>query len=148
MAAGSGLQPAATGTQAISGLGFSPKAVLLVSVGQTAQTTTQSEAKFSVGGCDRTRIGHAIAGSTNGVTPSVCVTNEDTINLLTSFTPNATAASSSVEAQATLNSIDIDGFTLNWTTADATQREYIWLAFGDAAVVASGERSRTFVGAV
>lgn len=147
MAAGSGLQPTSTGTQAISGLGFSPKAVLIVSVGQTAQTTAQTEARFSVGGADRTRQGHAVAGSLDAVTPSVCVTNEDTSHVISCITPNATAASSSTHAQASMNSIDSDGFTLNWTTADATQREYIWLAFGDAAAPSGGgEHSRTFVG--
>jgi hypothetical protein len=146
MAAGNGLQPTSTGTQAVTGLGFSPKCVLLVSVGGVASSATATEAKISVGACDRTRIGHAIAGSTTAVTPSVCVTNEDTSHIISCFTPNATAASSTVEAQASMSSIDADGFTLNWGTADATQREYVWVAFGDVAAATSGERSRTFVG--
>lgn len=145
--AGSGLQPTSTGNQAVTGLGFSPKCVILVSVGQTAQTTTQNEAKFSIGAADRTRQGHIIAGSTHNVTPSVCVTNEDTSHVISCITPNATAGSTTTEAQAAMSSIDADGFTLNWGTADATQREYIWVAFGDTPA-SSGERSRTFVGAL
>jgi len=146
VAGSSGLQPTSTGTQAVTGLGFSPKCVLVMSVGQTAQTTTQNEARLSLGAADRTRQGYAIAGSNNGVTPSVSVVNEDTSHVISCITPNATAASSTTDAQASIQSVDGDGFTLNWNAADATQRQYLWLAFGDAAPSGGGERSNTFVG--
>lgn len=150
MAAGNGLQPTATGTQAISGLGFSPKGVIIISVGNTASTTVANDAKLSIGAADRTRQGHAVSASTHAVTPSVCVTNEDTSHVISCITANATAASSTTEAQASIQSIDADGFTLNWNAADATQRQYLWLAFGDAAGGGGGggssPRSRTFVG--
>lgn len=145
-AGGSGLQPTSTGTQAVTGLGFSPKCVIITSVGQTAQTTVQNEARLSIGAADRTRQGYAIAGSNNGVTPSVSVVNQDTSNVITCITPNATAASSTIDSQASIQSIDSDGFTLNWTTADATQRQYLWLAFGDAAAASGGAKSTTFIG--
>lgn len=144
-AAGSGLQPTSTGTQAISGLGFSPKCVIILSVGQTAQTTAQNEARFCMGAADRTRQGYQIAGSSNNVTPSVSVTKYDTSKVIAAISPNATAASSTTDAEASINSIDSDGFTLNWTTADATQREYLWIALGDLPTP-SGQRSRTFIG--
>lgn len=149
-ACGSGLQPTATGTQAVSGLGFSPKCVLIASIGNVAitNTTVANDAKISVGGADRTRQGHAVAACTAAANPSVCVTKYDTTNIVTAVTANATAASSTIDAQAALQSIDADGFTLNWTTADATQREYIWLALGDvpAAGGGGGEHAHTFFG--
>jgi hypothetical protein len=40
---------------------------------------------------------------------------------------------STTDAEADLNSFDADGFTLNWSTADATAREFIYLAFGSDA---------------
>lgn len=146
-AGGSGLQPTGTGTQAISGLGFSPKCIIIMSVGQTAQTTVQNESRLCIGAADRTRQGYAIAGSNNGVTPSVSVGKYDLTKAIAAVTPNATAASTTTDAEASIQSIDADGFTLNWTTADAMQREYLWIALGDAPA-AVGERSRTFVGAV
>jgi hypothetical protein len=58
-------------------------------------------------------------------------------------TPAATGSSSTTEAQASLASLDADGFTLNWGTADATQREVLALAFGDAPADSS-EHSSVF----
>lgn len=141
MACGSGLQPTSTGTQAVSGLGFSPKAIIVVSVGHAASSATAAEARISIGGADRTRQGHTYAGAVSGNADSRCVTNEDTSNIISCRTPNATAASTTTESQASVSSIDSDGFTLNWGTADATQRQYIWLAFGDA----NTTRSRSHV---
>lgn len=145
MVAGSGLQPTSTGTQAITGLGFKPKALIIASVGFAAATTASAEARLSIGGADRTRQGHTYAGAVSGNADSRCVTNEDTSNIISCRTPNATAASTTTESQASISSIDADGFTLNWTTADATQREYLWLALGDA-TAAGGERFYSSVG--
>ncbi len=46
---------------------------------------------------------------------------------------------------ADLVSFDNDGFTLDWTTADATAREFIGIAFGDAAA-AGGPNTLTLLG--
>lgn len=147
-AAGNGLQPTSTGTQAITGLGFSPKCVLIMSVGAAASTSVQNGAAICIGAADRTRQGYAITGAGNGVTPSVTVSKYDLTNAIAAITPNATAASTTTDAEASIQSIDSDGFTLNWATADATQRQYLWLALGDAPAAAAGERSRTFVGSI
>ena len=144
MAAGSDTQKTSTGTKAVTGLGFAPKAVIIVSCGFTASSSAAAEARLSLGGADRTRQGHTYAGAVSGNADSRCVTNEDTSNIISCRTPNATAASTTTESQAAIT-LDSDGFTLNWGTADATAREFIYLAFGDAPTP-SGERSRTFVG--
>lgn len=151
MAGGSLLQPAAPGTQAVTGLGFSPKCVMFFSIGNVAlaATTSATDAKLCVGGADRTRQGMALALSTNGVTPSVCVKYSDSsANVIAAGTANATAGSSTIEALADLQSIDADGFTLDWTVADATAREVLWVALGDAPAPASGETAYPFVGAI
>lgn len=131
--AGSGLQPTSAGAQAVSGLGFSPKVVFLFNIGQTAiaNTTVAAGAKMSVGAADRSRQGYAYVGANDAVTPSVSVSKSDGSNVIVSATPNATAASTTTQAEAAVQSIDSDGFTLDWTSADATQRQYNWLALGD-----------------
>lgn len=149
-ASAAGLQPAATGNQAISGLGFRPKCVIIMSVAAAANagTTPDNDANICIGACDRTRSGYALTVSTTAVTPSVSVKYSDAAGMLAAVTANATAGSSTIDAEAVLQSIDADGFTLNWTTADATAREYIWLALGDVPAAASGETAYPFVGAI
>ena len=145
--AGSGLQPGTTGTQAISGLGFTPKLVFLLSVGTTAQTTVQTETRWSLGAATGLAQGRSWFGATDAVNPSVTARGHSISVVITSATPNATGSSTAVTAEAALQSLDVDGFTLNWTTADATAREYLWLAMGDAEEEAvSGEHSHVFCG--
>lgn len=144
---GADVQPVAPGAQAISGLGFAPKAVLILSHGRVAGGGFQNEAQLCVGGADRTRQGYIVTGAVNGVTPSVSVKKSDESNIVCGITPNATAASSTTEAEASI-ALDADGFTLTWGAADATQRQFLWLAFGDEPAVGGGggEHSTTFVG--
>lgn len=126
------LQPTGTGNQAKTGAGFQPKGLIVTSVGQTAQTTVQAECRFSLGAGDGTSQGWGWVGNTDNVSPSVCASGHSETNIVTMSTPNATGSSTSTEAQASLASLDADGFTLNWGTADATQREVLALAFGDS----------------
>jgi hypothetical protein len=58
----------------------------------------------------------------------------DSASIIKMLTPGA-AGSPTTNAVADLVSFDADGFTLNWTTADATAREILYLAFGSTAVV-------------
>lgn len=141
-------QPTSTGTQAISGLGFTPKLVIIGSDGHVTSSSIQNDADFSLGAGDGTRQGLIYFGDTDAADPMVNVTRHVTDKIVTMSTPNATAASSTTEAEASLQSLDADGFTLNWTTADATAREWWWIAFGDEATAATGgiEHVSSFVG--
>ena len=42
----------------------------------------------------------------------------------------------STNAEADLTTLDSDGFTVNWTTADATAREFYYLLLGSSAAAA------------
>ena len=44
------------------------------------------------------------------------------------------SAASTIDAEADLTSMDVDGFTLNWTTNDAVQTQILYLALGPANV--------------
>lgn len=129
---GSGLQPTSTGNQAITGLGFTPIGVMLLSVGNVTASGAQTEARFSLGGSDGTNQGWAWTGAVNNVNPIRAAIGHSTTNVVTMSTPTATGSSTTTEAQASFTSFDPTGFTLNWGTADATQREYVWIAFGNA----------------
>jgi hypothetical protein len=135
---GSALQPTTTGTQAISGLGFEPAGVLLMSVGQTPQSTVQTETRFSFGAMTAAAQGVGWIGNLDAQNPSVSARRHATTKCLTMSTPAATGSSSTTEAEAEFDSLDADGFTLDWTTADATQRQYLYLALGEGAGGAGG----------
>lgn len=127
-------QPTSTGTQGITGVGFSPKCLFLMSVGQASQTTPQSEARLSRGAASGAGAqGHSWIGDLHAADPTVTARRHSETNLITHGTPNATGSSSTIDAEADLDSFDSDGFTLDWTTADATAREVLYLALGDAA---------------
>lgn len=144
--AGSGNQPTSTGNQAITGLDFTPKGVMVLSVGNTTSASVATESRFSVGGSDGSNQGWAWTGAVDNVNPIRTAIGHSVSNIVTMSTPDATGSASTTEAQASLSSLDADGFTLNWGTADATQREYLWVAMGDAPVDSGGggETSHTF----
>ena len=139
-------QPTSTGTQAVSGLGFTPKVVILMSVGSVTTSGAQTQARFSFGAGDGTTQGRSWIGSEDSVNPSQAAKGHSTSVILSAVaTVNATGASNAADAECALDSLDVDGFTLDWTVADATAREVLWLALGDeAAAPPSG--SETAVG--
>jgi len=147
--AGSGTQPSTTGTQAITGLGFTPKAVIMGSVGNTASTVVAAEARLSYGFATATnQIFSMWMGDLDNVTPTTNASRTSTTSLVAMANPAASGTTSTLLAEATLSSLDSDGFTLNWTTvADTTAREYIWAAIGDTtAVVTTSGGSYAFAG--
>lgn len=145
--ANSGNAPTSNGSQAITGCGFAPKLVILMFFGSAANAAIVNDLQFCMGAADRTRQGYTYTGGNNGVNPSVTVNKESTTAVIQSATPAATAGSSTVTSEASMTSLDADGFTLNWTTTDATARQYVWLALGDVtAAGGGGGGSSTFFG--
>lgn len=142
----SGNAPTSNGSQAITGCGFAPKVVLLMFFGSAANTGIVNDLQFCLGAADRTRQGYTYTGGNNGVNPSQTVNKESTAAVVQSAIPNATAGSSTVTSEASITSLDADGFTLNWTTTDATARQYVWLALGDVSASGGGGGSSTFFG--
>lgn len=125
-------QPTATGAQVISGLTVgNPVFVLLLSVGAAASTDLeQGGYSYAIGASDGTRQRVACAADTHGAAPSVNVGYSGDDCIFLAATPAASPASSTVLAKASLTSLDPDGFTLDWTTADSTPRELIALVIG------------------
>jgi hypothetical protein len=127
-------QPATTGTQAITGVGFEPAALLLFSFGAAATTSPVDHGRYSVGITDGTDQRSIFAGEVDNVSPSRTARRFSTTKLLSAVATAATASSSTIEAECEIDSFDADGFTLDWTTADATAREIVYVAFGGGAV--------------
>lgn len=120
-------QKTSTGTQANTGYGFQPKALLLGGVPKTAGTTVGT-----AGGVDW--MFGAADGTNRGVVNKVSNANGvDTLDRTKVYKELADNSTPTVLAAADLSTFDADGFTLNYTTADATARQVLALAFGDPA---------------
>jgi hypothetical protein len=131
---GADTQKTSAGNQSKTGFGFAPDGVLTVSVNKVATTTRDdTQLKFSIGAADGTNYATTFAQGVDSTTPSV----EKNGGVSTVAIRMATQPST-VNAEATLVSFDSDGYTLNWTTADATAREFIVIGFGPTTVNAGG----------
>ena len=123
-AVGNFLQPTATGTQTISGLGFQPNLVLLFSRFPAGPST------FSIGAAISTTSRAAVWGQSRKVDPSNAAVYTDNTKVIIMRTLLGTGGIGIINAQADFNGFTIDGFQLNWTTVDATQGQIIYWTFG------------------
>jgi hypothetical protein len=120
-------QPGSTGNQSITGLGFTPTAVLFASFNRVANTSAVTgDGDFSIGGAtsssQRWAFGVGRQSATN--VRNSRFSDSKCIQLQT------TSASVTLNAQADFVSFDTNGFTINWDTVDATAREVIYMALG------------------
>jgi len=110
--------------QSVTGVGFTPKALILICTAATAEGS-QSDLALAI-------------GLTAGATQSESLTAWSDDNVSTSSTWQAklaraltiTAITSGVAAQCDLKSFDSDGFTLRWLTNDANAYKIQYIAFG------------------
>ena len=121
-------QKTSTGTQAKTGFGFQPTGLLFFgnnkALSASADSTLQ---KLSMGATDGTNQGATWEQGTDAVNP----TDENSATVTSAVLRHATNPSTT-DAEAVISSLDADGYTLNWTTADATTRDFIAVAFGSA----------------
>lgn len=118
------------GTQAVTGVGFVPKALLLASVGLTAAGSSSSYA-LSVG---------MAAGATKRGTVSLFDLDASADASLLSYARNdrmlASQSSGSLDWEVDLTSFDADGFTYEVTDAGNADI-MLWLALGGADLLAT-----------
>jgi hypothetical protein len=124
-------QKTSTGTKATTGIGFAPDLVFFGSAQRVADSAVTAEAFQSVGAADGTaqnvagRTDHDALGSSQGGK------TYSTAKVLRHITVGAGAGPTiTTVAEADVDSLDGNGFTLDWTTADATAREFFYLAIG------------------
>lgn len=126
-------QPSSTGNQAITGVGFKPTGLILMSANHPASATPTSGGRQSLGFTDGNNQICIWGGNKDAVGTTVNNTDIDNTQLIKMMTE---AASPTVNAKATIVSFDNDGFTINWGSADATAREIVYLAFGNNTITA------------
>lgn len=124
---GTETQKTSTGIKATTGVGFQPKGLLLISGGKTAASGITADHKLTIGAASSaTQRAYIAATDNDGLT----TTEADSFLSSTKAIGFLTAGTPATDAEADLDSLDSDGFTLDWTTADATAREFAYLAFG------------------
>jgi hypothetical protein len=143
---GTALGPAANGTQAISGLGIQPTSLLFASTQVEALDTPETDWFCMFGGAsDPSYFGladptvqYAAWGGATQATPvdnySDKLISPDSC-ILMAIDSDLAAPAPVILAEANLDSFDADGFTLDWTTTDGTQRYYGWFACDGASEV-------------
>jgi len=120
-------QATSTGDQATTGVGFTPAILFLTSFGAVAATGFQANSRRTIGiGTSVTARGCIWAGETDNQATTICDSDLDRTEIFKSFTPGTPTLESSAE----LKTLDSDGFTLTWGTADATARQICYLAMG------------------
>ena len=121
-----------TGTQGVTGLGFKPKALMLFSHVTNINASVQTGARRSVGVATSTsERGCLWLGDANGGSTSIVNQNLDRTKVVKSMS-EATSAGATLNAAADFSSFDQDGFSVSWSTVDASARDICYLAFGDA----------------
>lgn len=122
---GSLTQPTSTGNQTTT-LAIRPRGVLLMSVQAVASASLAANNKLSFGGgSSGTSRGCIAAGDDAAVSPTQADMDTETDRIIVMNSQQV------VDADADLDSLGAGSFTLNWTTADATEREVIFVAFGE-----------------
>jgi len=123
---GSFSAPTSSGAGTITGVGFTPTALLLASYGATAFTTPQAHNRASWGaGTSSTNRWAIWHGDTNG--PTVMVASQFLNRSAIFETRTEAGASPTALASADLAGFSSGAFTLNWA-ADAVAREILYLA--------------------
>jgi len=116
-----------TGTKATTGTGFTPKGLFATWWNRAAGTTVDTtQAKLGIGTSDGAAHGHVWARSRDNIADSEETHRSSSTNMIeTTNDTGSTATTAGV-----VSSFDSDGFTLDWTAADGTAREFAWWAIG------------------
>ena len=129
---GSFNQATATGAQSVSGLSTAPAAIIFNSVDAvTSSTPNAGSGARTIGlASDSTHRGNIWQDPGNTATHMNEILSRSTVLTMAHSTG---IASYTVDAQSDFTSMDATGFTVNWSTADATAREILYLAIGTVA---------------
>jgi hypothetical protein len=126
---GTSTSPTSTGTKAVTGVGFEPKVVMPFNIANGTPTSIHSLLNFGVGVSPTSRAAIAVS-SVYGAATSETKRRHDNLNVLTE------SFSASPAVVADLDSLDADGFTLDYSAvaASALQVNHICLGGADLEV--------------
>jgi len=120
---------ASTGELTITGVGFTPQAMIVLSANSAANAGITDDLRISIGmATGANNQGCVWAGATDNVDTTVVSENLDTTKVIKFMTE--AGASPVVVAAASLTTFTDDGCILDRTTADATSREMIIMFIG------------------
>lgn len=126
---GTETQKTTTGTKATTGVGFLPSAAIFGSVMDTqlagAADNNRQMFGVSTGASNNTAL---FAGDSDATANAVASTIMSSTKCIVMGTE--AGASPTTQAEANISTFDSDGFTLDWTTADATARVFGYVALG------------------
>lgn len=134
-------QPTSTGNQSITGLGFAPEALLIWGLGKAANTSLQNHSSLQVGITDGVNQRGIFNAERHGV-----ATSSNYQSTYNSLIQQRSDQDGSLQAEASLVSLDADGFTLSWSTVDATPRQFYYLALGESTPSLPARRRGGFLG--
>lgn len=121
----------ATASQSVTGVGFQPKALFLASNQLTASAGASSDTRLAVGVSDGTTQGAAVFSDDDAQD----ISDVDTLDSTTKTFIKVNNSTSTINAQCTTSSMDTDGFTLSWTTNDASATEICYVALAPRRVM-------------
>jgi hypothetical protein len=115
-----------TGNQAITGVGFQPKGLMIWTSYQTAAGFSDTQGQlYHIGLTDGTRQNSMYARADDNTSPN----DTDRARSTTTICTIRSTAGTNVRV-GSLVSLDSDGFTINWTTADAVAAIFHYCAWG------------------
>ncbi|HEY47536.1 MAG TPA: DUF2341 domain-containing protein, partial [Anaerolineae bacterium] len=138
-------QPTSTGNQSVSGLTFQPTAVLFDGGDKATVDGFEQDAEMVAGvATSSSEEASFWIGAQNTSSPYPSDTSFSASRSILSYTAGTPASN----AQAEFVSMNADGFTINWTQADSTQRRVGWIALGSVtpSISPAGESINTTLG--
>lgn len=134
-------EPTSSGTQTLSTDTTTPAGFIVLSSDATAYNTITAGISASIGFASDGQIDWSNwIGYQSGLSPRNINQAEDSLNIVTQW--NEATASPTELSNANISAYNITSGTLNWGTADAVARKYIWAAFGNPQGVAPTPSSR------
>lgn len=133
-------QRSGTGTQdvTLSDSEATAKLISLFGINSATAGSRQDHCYVGFGSSDGTNESNSYNGQTNALGTYVTARSTGTGKVYRNATPAATATSSTTDAECSVSDVTTAGqYTLNWTTADTTQRQMAY--FSVSAVEAGNE---------
>lgn len=119
-----------------------PSLVQLVGINSATLDTVVAHHYVGIGASDGTNEGNCYNGSTNALGTWETARSTSNTKVYRNATPAATATSSTTNAECDMTDMTTAGqFTLDWTTADATQRQMAFFMIGAVPSGTTFERS-------
>jgi hypothetical protein len=113
--------------QPIVGTGMRPGLVLLSSVQDVAETAiTVDHLRYGMGAAEGAHEVSSALVDTHGVSPSAAAA----MDVADTAFVKVSSATRDIEARADVQSLDPDGFTLNWTSNDPVATQFCYVAIG------------------